>query len=366
MSRRGENIHKRKDGRWEGRVLTEMSDGVKKYISVYGHTYAEAKQKIKDKRRQPCLSSVSNSKFESVAMQWLFSLKASIKGATETKYYFLLKNHILPFFSQFYLNDITKSDLLIFMNEKLSSGKKDGSGGLSVTYVKEIMTVIFLILQYAFDQDILAVAPPKIKLPQIPKTEIKVFTINEQKKYETVLNRSTNLFNLGILIAFYSGLRLGELCALKWENVDMKEKIIHVRSTVSRVKSKESDETVLIIDSPKTQCSLRDIPMSKYLFSLFENALAISGKDYVLSKSTDFLSPRTFEYNYKKTLKESNLPQYNFHSIRHTFATRCIENGVDAKTLSELLGHSNVSITLNTYVHSSLELKRSQLNKISL
>lgn len=365
MPRRGENIYKRKDGRWEGRYKSTQENGKSKYVSIYGHTYSEIKEKMKKALINQRCYLPQKSTFEQAAKLWLEFIELKTKAATVTKYSYLLNKHILPELSDCELSGFTKSSLRNFLRSKQLKEKDNGGGKLSASYIKEMIIIINSVLQYAFDIGLLNSSPPKIRIPQSGKKVISVFTPSEQKIYETFLKESLSITNIGILIAFYSGMRLGELCALKWENVDMDEKIIHICSTVSRIKSVKTGKTQMIIDSPKTPSSLRDIPMNETLFSFFEQAKKLSGKKYVLSKTDNFTLPRTFEYNFKKSLKKANIKNYNFHSLRHTFATRCIESGIDAKSLSELLGHSNVSITLNTYVHSSIDLKRKQLDKIS-
>lgn len=172
---------------------------------------------------------------------------------------------------------------------------------------------------------------------------------------------------LGILISLNTGLRIGEVCALSWDDIDFERQIFHIRSTVARVKSMDSGvNSKLIIDKPKTKSSLRDIPIPSKLLTILVSMKKQSKGKYVVSAENSFVSPRTYEYRYHKILDEYNIPSVNYHTLRHTFATRCIEVGVDVKTLSEILGHANVSITLNTYVHSSMELKRQQLEKLSI
>ena len=172
---------------------------------------------------------------------------------------------------------------------------------------------------------------------------------------------------LGVYISLYTGLRIGEICALSWEDIDLSNGLLYVRHTLSRVLCEENGKrrTVLIIDQPKTQSSLRKIPINSDLLRILNEMYPKAESRYVVSNQASFVSPRTYEYRYCKILQESGIHHINYHALRHTFATRCIEVGVDIKSLSEILGHSNVSITLNTYVHSSMDLKRSQLEKLT-
>ena len=172
---------------------------------------------------------------------------------------------------------------------------------------------------------------------------------------------------LGIIIALNTGVRIGELCALRWDDIDMINNIIHIRHSVIRVPAdtiNSTAKTKLVIGSPKSEHSTRDIPITTKLQKHLKNNMPLVSSNYVLSGSSSFLSPRTFEYRFHKVLDEHNIDNFNFHMLRHTFATKCIECNVDVKTLSEIMGHSNVNITLNNYVHPSFEDKRYQLEKI--
>ena len=173
--------------------------------------------------------------------------------------------------------------------------------------------------------------------------------------------------NIGILISLYTGLRIGEICALCWNDIDLNARTIYVRHTVSRVRStSEECKTELILDEPKTASSKRIIPIPSPLFSVLLDYSKEATSAFVVSNSESFVSPRTYDARFHKLLRDCQIKGLSYHGLRHTFATRCIEAGVDVKSLSEILGHANVSITLNTYVHSSLEMKKSQLEKLTL
>lgn len=170
---------------------------------------------------------------------------------------------------------------------------------------------------------------------------------------------------MGVLLSLRAGLRIGEVCALSWEDVDLSKEVIHIRHTVARVDSTEAGrKTKLILDAPKTASSERYIPICSDLLTVLKRIRSGGSSGFVVSGSEYFVSPRTFEYRYHTLLKAAKVSSVNFHCLRHTFATRCIEVGVDVKSLSEILGHSSVSITMDTYVHSSIELKRAQIEKL--
>ena len=370
MSKRGDNIHRRKDGRWEGRIkIGSYPNGKTKYRSLYGTSYKE----VKEKMMSITVSSTTNKgpgsekTLENLLTLWLQNGEISHKGSTNLKYQYLLERHIIPFIGKRKLSTITSHTINTFLDNKLKNGRLDGKGGLAPSYVKTMA----LILQAAFDYGKNEKISPDISItiskPDTGKEEMRILDEQELKTLESHLTNDIDSTKIGTMISLHTGLRIGEICALSWDDIDLKNNIIHVRHTVSRVKNDKGHaelSTALIIDSPKTKSSFRDIPISSSLrpyLLLFEKQKT---SEYVVSDDNGYLSPRTFDYRYHRLLDECGIKSLNYHALRHTFATRCIEVGVDIKTLSELLGHSSVTITLNTYVHSSMELKRTQIEKL--
>lgn len=370
MPKKGEHIYKRKDGRWEGRYRKGTDkNGKAVYRSVYGKSYSDVRKKLsvcKESREliEPAIRKAPL--FRDAVSLWQKTNINRFKGATEMKYDNLIDKHILPVLGSYKLIEINAFLLADFMNNKLQNGRIDRKGGLSPSYVRTIMLIVFEIIDFAVGEDMCPPIKTKIRKPTIQKNEPDVLDVSSQARLEKHLILKPEETNIGILISLNTGLRIGEICALKWTDIDFKRAILHVRSTVTRVKSTDgSKHTKLIIDRPKTKSSVRDIPISgtlmQILILLYENRKS----EYVISEKAGFVSPRTFEYRFHKVLNECQMPPINYHALRHTFATRCVELGVDVKTLSEILGHSNVSITLNTYVHSSMERKREQLEKLA-
>lgn len=372
MPKKGENIRKRADGRWEGRYKVDtLPNGKTKYRSVYGKTYKEVKSKMyfcasqsyfsdKEKTSQKIL-------IRDIIDTWINTNKSTHKGATEIRYEYLIKKHIIPELGDVPLSSVTSSMLTSFMNRKLEQGSLNGKEALSPAYVRSIMSVTLSILQFAVNEGLCQPLNINLQKPSIDKRELEVLSVFDQNRLESALLNNINETKLGILISLNTGLRIGEVCALSWNDIDFENQIFHIRSTVARVKSTDSGvNSKLIIDKPKTKSSLRDIPIPSKLLTILVSMKKQSKGKYVVSAENSFVSPRTYEYRYHKILDEYNIPSVNYHTLRHTFATRCIEVGVDVKTLSEILGHANVSITLNTYVHSSMELKRQQLEKLSI
>ena len=371
MARKGENIHKRKDGRWEGRYKKgRREDGTIIYGSVYGKTYREVKEKMAKAVLKAEYINIPHNRehsFKEVLILWMENNRIRYKGATEARYQYLIDTHINPELGAIKISQLSAPTINAFLKRKLEKGRVDGTGGLSSAYVRNIMLIISAAIKFAVEEQMCLPLKSAIFKPTDEQKEFMVFDIDQQKKFEMQLLNEMDATKLGVLISLHTGLRIGEICALTWENVDIAKKIIYVRTTVARVKNDSTDgaKTKLIIDSPKTKSSKRDIPISSFLLPILTTMKSLATSPYVISEEATFIQPRTYEYRYHKLLDSCGLESINYHSLRHTFATRCIEAGVDVKSLSEILGHSNVSITLNTYVHSSMELKRTQLEKLT-
>lgn len=372
MSKRGDNIRKRKDGRWEGRYKKgRSSDGAIRYGSVYGRSYREVKEKLTEIIRNP--TSIQPVKgndktFGEILSLWMANNRIRLKGGTINKYQNLINTHILPELGTVHVNELNSTLINRFLENKLTNGKLDGSGGLSPSYVRSITLVINAAIKFAVSEQYCLPFKTPVYKPSIPKNELCILDLEDQRKLETALLNDFDTTCAGIYISLHTGLRIGEICGLSWNDVDLVNMVIRVRHTVARVKvdgSEQSCTTTLILDTPKTKASNRDIPISSLLLPVLVKLKAISSTGFVISGNHEFIKPRTFEYRYHKVLEECGVSQVNFHALRHTFATRCIEAGVDVKSLSEILGHANVSVTLNTYVHSSMEMKRAQLEKLT-
>lgn len=370
MPRRGENIRKRKDGRWEARFPKGKNEkGKTIYGAVYGSTYKEAKEKRRQRLENPPVDQANgtDNSFGNLLTLWIADNKVRLKASTLYRYQYLIDTHILPEFGIRSIDSITSTVINSFLSDKLEHGRLDGSGGLSAAYVRSITLIINSALRFGMDQGLCSVGRLKINKPTVMPKELPVLSSQQQLVLESLLQTDTDETKLGVLISLYAGLRIGEICALTWNDIDLKNKVIYVRNTVVRVKStaEDSAKTHLIIDTPKTAASLRCIPICSTLLSALTSCAARATSQYVVSYTSNFVSPRTYDYRFKKLLDACQIPRINYHALRHTFATRCIEAGVDVKSLSEILGHGDVSITLNTYVHSSMDLKRIQLEKIT-
>lgn len=367
MSRRGDNIHKRKDGRWEGRYKCGINEnGKAKYHSVYAYSYNECKHKLEKAKANMLIpkSNYSDIRFSEVLELWLSTNKIRTKVSTENKYKYMIDLHIKPELGNYKVSCLTTTLINDFLQHKLENGSKTNEA-LSPSYVRTLAIIIESSLKFAVNENFCEPLKNKINKPVIPKTELIVLSIEEQKKYENKLKLNNSPISLGILIALHTGMRIGEICALQWKNVDLTNDLIYVKYTVSRVKNSEKNKkTTLIIDTPKTNSSNRVIPISSALKPFLEDAFRYKKSEFVVSEKEDFIGTRTFDYKYRKLISDTGLMLVSFHALRHTFATRCIEAGMDVKTLSEILGHASATTTLNIYVHSSLENKRNQLEKL--
>lgn len=372
MPRRGENIHKRTDGRWEGRYIKNRElNGRAHYASVYAKSYKEVKIKLRNAHLS--ISEEKNNDlletkitFQKVLAMWLDHNRLKLKGATIHKYQYLIETHIKPDLGSIYITEITSSTINVYLDSKLKKGRLNQKGGLSPSYIRTIAIIISSAIDFAVKERLRLPMKTEILKPVLIKHELVVLSIEEQFQLENFLLENLCHTCLGIYISLNTGLRIGEVCALMWKNVDLEQGIIYVRATTARV----LDDTIAkrnkwIIDVPKTRSSNRDIPISCKLKKILMTMKKTNVSPYVISDHEGFINPRTYEYRYHKILEQANIRNVNYHVLRHTFATRCIEAGVDVKSLSEILGHANVSITLDTYVHSSLELKRKQLEKVS-
>ena len=372
MPKRCANIHKRKDNRWEGRVkVGKYPNGATKYYSVYGKTYSEAKEKMDAVKLNGVAAQKSVSSaytFSDVVEMWLSYVKIRLKQSTIYRYKFLIGRHILPMLGGYKITDIKPSVANKFLEKKLNNGKLNGEGCLSASYVNAMSNIIKMVIEYAVSEDLCQPFKTKIMCPAAEKESVSVLSKQKQAQLKAFIDENMDLTCLGIILSLYAGLRIGEVCALSWNDVDLAMGIIHIRHTVARIQSANGNgekSSQLILDKPKTKSSQRDIPISSILMPYLNAARRVATSEFVISEKEQFINPRTFEYRYHKIMRKSSVDDINFHALRHTFATRCVEAEVDIKSLSEILGHSNVSITLNTYVHSSMDMKRKQLEKLS-
>lgn len=356
MSRRGESIYKRKDGRWEARYIKEIgTDGKKKYASVYADSYREVKAK-----RQLLIISANQKiatdviiKISDLTTIWLRHIKQRVKPATYQKYESICRNHINNDLGNALLTNITRASIDTFAENKLLSNEK-----LSVKTVNDILIVLGLIFKFAEEE--YKTQMPRISFIREEKKEARVLSNEEQNQLIEYLIKDIDIYKFGALFTLFTGIRIGELCALKWE--DITENSVTINKTMQRLKD-EKGGTQIVIGSPKSESSKRVIPLPTPILPYIKQFRKPSG--YVLSTNKHIHSePRIMQQKFEKITNKCNLQNVTFHTLRHTFATRCIEAGFDVKTLSEILGHTDIKTTLNRYVHSSFELKQLNMEKL--
>ena len=376
MSKRGENITKRKDGRWEARVLKGYyQDGRALYKSLYAPSYSEAKRKKTEYMALFNLKGINknndNGIFDTVLSLFLQYKKYQVKESTFACYTNIIDRHIRPALGVIKIRNLDSIVIERFIDEKLKNGKINNSGGLSRKTVKDILTVLSLVLKYANKIGLMNISQIHYSLPKIEKEEIEIFTAEEETIITNFAVSSNNFQKFGVCLALYTGLRIGEICALQWENIDLENSLIFVKSTLMRITNtdrKSKQKTKIIIDTPKTVAGKRVIPIPSFLLPKLYELYGEHKKkrDFFLTGTTKYIEPSNYYVKYQKWLRKMNLKEHSFHALRHTFATRCVESGFDIKTLSEVLGHADVNITLNRYVHSSLDLKRTNMEKLSM
>jgi integrase len=276
-----------------------------------------------------------------------------------------LQLHIYPALGAIRLDTITTKCIDDFISKKLSCGRV-GGGALSAKYVADMVMLLKSMGKFAEYEHGYNNPFKSIESPTVHRKELSIPPKNEQAILRKFLLKNLSCRNLGILPCLFTGIRIGELCSLTWADVDLFEQVIRINKTVQRVKSFDGESrTALVITPPKSNKSNREIPIPDFLLSLLIKCRK-PPDSYILSGNDKIVEPRLMQYYFKAVLKKANLPSMNFHQTRHIFATNCLICGFDIKTLSEILGHSTIELTLNRYAHSSKERKRECMEKLRL
>lgn len=309
----------------------------------------------------------SGATFEQVASQWIIAKKPLVKPSTYAVYSGILHNHLLPELGPLEISSASSWDLQSYFAVKLRSGRRDGRGALAPKTVADIRVVLGLILGYAQELG-LCTAVGGYVIPIYPVQRTQVLTRTDQKLLEQFLLENTGPFETGVLLALYSGVRIGELCALQWKDLSLEEGTVRVEKTLLRIRNMEPGaftKTRILLQRPKTPCSERTIPLPEDILRCCLPQKR-QPEDYILTGNNRYMEPRACLKRYKKILTSADIGDYTFHALRHTFATRCVENGFDIKSLSEIMGHASVKITMQRYVHPTMEMKRQQMNRLTL
>jgi integrase len=294
-----------------------------------------------------------------ITEEWKEEKKKYVKKSTYAAYQLLIQNHIKPYFGDLY--EVNEEKVQQFVFDKLDAG-------LSEKTIRDIIIVLKMILKFGIKNGYLEYIQIDAKFPsKQEKKDLDVLSKADQKKFMDHLRNNFTFKNLGIFICLSTGMRIGEICGLRWRDVDTVEGVIKVRHTLQRIYIIEGEtrHTELLLDTPKTANSVRDIPMSSELLKMLKSLNKVVNENYyVISNDIKPIEPRTYRNYYKKLCKQLDIPELKFHGLRHSFATRCIESKADYKTVSVLLGHSNISTTLNLYVHPNKEQKKKTIDKM--
>lgn len=365
MARHGENIRKRKDGRWEGRYKTLSAEkGRIVYRSVYGSSYGEVREKLFSAKTDIQELTEENGKaqrwllFSHAAEEWLKEIADNRKYSTYVKYETIYRLHLAEIVGMCGISPAGVQE----MQKKLSEYVLEKE--LSESLLKSIYCVVGQILDFADKKYRTGVFMLGKLSAKSKNRNVKTLSGVEQARLLLIIhNDCTDKCKLAVLLCLYTGLRLGELCALRWEDIDFAGMTLTVKRTVQRIAAQEHGVgSILLETAPKTESSRRTVPLAEELMKYLS---CLKRTDQYVFGGEKVMEPRTMQYRFKKILKEAGIADINFHTLRHTFATNCVENGMDVKALSEILGHSDVKMTLNRYVHPTMDSKRRQLGELS-
>lgn len=354
------NIYHRKDGRWEARIpLGTDEHGKRKYRSYYGKTREEAEYKMLiAQQNTPDEYAVTEMTVRELTAEWFRSAQIRLKKSTIANYRMKLEKHILPAFGGLQCCLLKAKAIYAFIEDKMKSG-------LSARYISDIIVLLKSIYRYASREYHIRNIMDGIILPKCQKSEPEMLSSEQQEQLKSYITANQNLTTMGVALSLYTGIRIGELCALQWGDIDFEKRTLTVRKTIQRVQIPDGNKrTKLVITAPKSSSSVREIPIPECLLGILRQFQSQSDC-YVLSGKCKPVEPRTMQYRFAKLLDNADLPSVHFHSLRHAFASGCIALGFDVKTLSEILGHSSIELTLNRYVHSSMERKRECMRLLS-
>ncbi len=288
------------------------------------------------------------------------------KQRTYTRYSEIVSQHISPSLGMHELSDLTPYMLQCFVTEQSYGGNLKTGAGLAPNTVNSMITVMQNSLKTAYTLGYTEVyAADQIKRPRAQEKKIECFTLSEQKQIEHYVLNSGKPQLFGILVCLYTGLRIGELLALEWSDLDFGKGELTVNKTCHDGKT-ESGVFGRITDTPKTLSSVRIIPFPKQLLPLLKAVKRKSRSPHVVSNGEKVIALRSYQRSFDTILRKLKIPHRGFHALRHTFATRALECGMDVKTLSEILGHKSPTVTLNRYAHSLMEHKKEMMNLVGL
>lgn len=364
--RTGKNIYKRKDGRWEARYRKGRKDnGQIIYGSCYGKTYLEAKEKMENAKNGLVLTP-SNAKrplptVGEVCDEWMQYSYLRLKQSTRVKYQSVINKHIKPCLGKLRIDALSTETIGKFGSDLMNIS------GLATKTVTDILVLVHSVLSYGTKHYPGIMTVVEVPYPKKISKEMRVLSKSEQEMLTRYLLADLNPCKFGIILAMWTGMRIGELCALQWKQISLDDQTIKIDTTMQRLHNCSSEtisKTSIVTDSPKTCASSRIIPMGNRTVKLCQTIDPHNENAYILTGSEKYMEPRLLQYHFQRYICICGLEGVTFHTLRHTFATRCVEAGFEIKSLSEILGHANTAITLSRYVHCSLELKRENMRKL--
>lgn len=357
MARKGENIYKRKDGRWEGRYIKgRKATGTIHYGYVYAQNYKEVREKLTIKKASNYATNASLENFYGTVNDWcdywLESIAAKqVKKSTFDSYKSKIDCHVRPLIGDKFLSSLTTAHLDQFVETTKEK--------VSIHSLHAIFRVLKTALKYAEKLNFVKkTLYENVQLPKMQKRKLRLFTQAEHKKLLSEV-RMTNK-GLAVLLSLETGMRIGEIAGLKWTDIDFMNQTITIRRTLQRVSTEPESikKTHIIEGKPKSETSERMIPLSAHLLKRLLFEVKTSQSEYVVSNGTRYMDPRTIRYQFRRLLEKLKLPICSFHALRHSFATRCLEKGINIAVISSLMGHSSTKMTLDIYTNSNLNEER--------
>ena len=291
---------------------------------------------------------------EDIINEWINN-KKTLKLQSLLNYKMLINRYINSFFSYKLINSLTKEDIINFFNNL----------NIAISTKRKLLYILKSVIEYSYEKNYITefINLKDIKISK-STNNIYILTHSEQKRLENYLKCKVNIRKVCLLLCLYTGLRVGEISGLKWQDIDFNKKFLWVKRTILRIKNDDNGtKTKLIVSTPKSESSIRIVPIPNFILDLLE-VFRENNNNYILSKSSKLYDPRLFESFYERALIKCKIDHYKFHALRHTFATRSIESKMDIKTLSEILGHSSIEITLKLYVHPSYEMKKTSIENL--
>ena len=359
MPRRGENIYKRKDGRWEGRYIRGRTPAGK---AEYGYVYAKSYSACREKRRKmedalPQKPMLTGEMSVCQAAEFFLSeRRGALKASTIGRYEYMIQHYIVPELGTLLLHNLTAEKLSVFFSRLQDRG-------LSCKSTRDVGVLLKTIFKVAKKKCHCDCPGRDVELPAYRSKKVEVFADHEIAALAQKVLDAPDITGLCVLLILNTGLRLGEICALRKSDIDFRSGFLRIERSVARVR--DASGTHLVVQSPKSSSSVRLVAIPNDMLELLKTATQNIQKDnYLLTNTNTPMEPRTLQYRYRKLLERCGTRYRNFHAMRHTYATRCMESGVDIKSLSELLGHADIRTTLQTYVHSSLAHKKQAVQSI--